>query len=138
MTAKVLWRKPSSCLRAINSRQWQSTSASPAVNQGGGRRFEDMPTERGSSWLFGVGPEMVTMPQGVYFEKMKKKHGKVFRLKTVPGTYLVVVADADGAEAVIRNEGKYPSHGVQLDAMNLVLELHRKQMGLTDTALPAA
>ena len=76
-----------------------------------------MPTERGSSWLFGAGPEMATMPQGVFFSNMKEKHGKVFRVKVGIGKYLVVVGDVEGAEAIFRNEGKYPSRGMQFDAI---------------------
>ena len=78
------------------------------------------------------------MPQGVFFSKMKEKHGKVFRVKVGIGRYLVVVGDVEGAEAIFRNEGKYPSRGIQLDAVNLVLELDRKRMGLTDSGLTAA
>ena len=136
MAGKVLWRKPSHW-HAINSLRWRSTSATAAV-KGGGRRFEDMPTERGSSWLFGVGPELFNTPQDVFLGRMKEKHGKVFRLKIGVGKYLVIVADVVGAETVIRNEGKYPSRGVQLEGISLVLELSRKRMGLTDTAIIAA
>ena len=88
--------------------------------------------------MFGVGPEMVSMPQGLFYGKMKEKHGKMFRLKVGLGKYMVVVGDVDGAETVIRNEGKYPSRGLGMDALNLVVELHRKRMGLTDTSLSAA
>ena len=119
VTAGPFWR------RAVYSRQWLSTSAHAAVNDGG-RRFEDMPTERGSSWLFGAGPDILTTPQPVFYRKMKEKHGKVFRLKIGLGKYMVVVADVDGAETVIRNEGKYPSRGQQFDALNLVTELYGK------------
>ena len=121
----------------VHARQWRSTSTSAAVN-GRGRRFEEMPTERGSSWLFGVGPEMVTTTQGDFFGRMKEKHGKVFKLKIGVGRYIVVVADVDGAETVIRNEGKYPSRGVQIDAINLILERHRKRLGLPNKAMSAA
>ena len=88
--------------------------------------------------MFGAGLEMATMPQGVFFSKMKEKHGKVFRVKVGIGRYLVVVGDVEGAEAIFRNEGKYPSRGIQLDAVNLVLELDRKRMGLTDSGVTAA
>ena len=97
-----------------------------------------MPTEWGSSWLFGVGPEMVTMPQGEFYRKMKKKHGKVFRLKIGIGKYIVVVADVDGAEAIIRNEGKYPSRGSHLDAANLIVESYRKSINLPNVSIVAA
>lgn len=124
-------------MRTFNSRQWQSTSASAAVN-GGAKSLDQMPTERGSSWLFGVGPEMVTMAQGEFFGKMKEKHGKVFRLKIGAGKYMVVVADVEGAETIIRNEGKYPSRGSQMDAINLVLEDYRKGIALPNTSVTAA
>ena len=88
--------------------------------------------------MFGVGPEMVKISQGEFFGKMKEKHGKVFRLKVGVGKYLVVVADVDGAEAIIRNEGKYPSRGEQLDAINMVMEQHRKSIGLPNTGIAAA
>ena len=78
------------------------------------------------------------MPQGIFFSKMKEKHGKVFRIKIGIGRYLVVVGDVEGAEAIFRNEGKYPSRGIQMDAMSLVLELDRKHMGLTGTNVATA
>ena len=140
MALRVVWESRKRCWpRAANSRQWMSTSRSAAGSgNGGGRRFEEMPTERGSSWLFGAGPEMVTIPQGVFFSKMKEKHGKVFRIKTGIGRYLVVVGDVEGAETIVRNEGKYPSRGIQMDAINLVLEQYRKRMELTDSGVTAA
>ena len=118
--AVPIWR------HAINLLQWMSASTSVAVN-GGGRRFEDMPTERGSSWLFGVGPELLATPLPKFYEKAKDKHGRVFRLKVFPGKYMVIVADVDGAETVVRNEGRYPSRGGQFGAMKLVIELHSKR-----------
>ena len=118
--AVPIWR------HAINLLQWMSASTSVAVN-GGGRRFEDMPTERGSSWLFGVGPELLATPLPKFYEKVKDKHGRVFRLKVFPGKYMVIVADVDGAETVVRNEGRYPSRGGQFGAMKLVIELHSKR-----------
>ena len=81
---------------------------------------------------------MVASTQGDFFGRMKEKHGKVFKLKIGVGRNIVVVADVDGAETVIRNEGKYPSRGVQIDAMNLIVERHRKRLGLPNKAMSAA
>ena len=88
--------------------------------------------------MFGAGLEMFSMPQGVFFSKMKEKHGKVFRIKIGIGRYLVVVGDVEGAETIVRNEGKYPSRGIQMDAINLVLEEYRKRMELADSGVTAA
>ena len=88
--------------------------------------------------MFGAGLEMFTTAQGVFFSKMKEKHGKVFRIKVGIGRYLVVVGDVEGAEAIFRNEGKYPSRGIQLEVMKLILELDRKRMGLSDTNVATA
>ena len=65
---------------------------------------------------------------------MKEKHGKVFRVRAFAGKYLVVVADVDGAETVLRNEGKYPSRGDTVRAFNLVLTEYNRMNGLPSSA----
>lgn len=61
---------------------------------------------------------------------MRKKHGKVFRVKAFAGYYLVVVADVDGAETVIRNEGQYPSRGDPLRVINPILHEYDRSKGI--------
>ena len=82
---------------------------------------------------------MLSTPQlGQFYHKMKGKHGKIFRLKLGVRNYMVVVADLAAAEAVIQNEGKYPSRGVTLKAMNLIQEEYRTSVGLPAADLAGA
>lgn len=80
--------------------------------------------------MFGVGRKLTKTPPGEFFGEMREKHGKVFRVKAFVGYYLVVVADVDGAETVIRNEGKYPSRGDVLKTMNLIITEHKRSKGV--------
>ena len=82
--------------------------------------------------MFGVGRKLSKAPQLQieFFSKMKEKHGKVFRLNIFAGKYLVVVADVNGAEAVMRNEGKYPSRGGVVKTLSLIITEHKRRAGL--------
>jgi cytochrome P450 len=83
-----------------------------------------MPTEKGNSLLFGVSPQLMKDDFNLFnfYRDLTKKHGKVFRLKVSPRKYIVVVANAEYADFVRRQEGKYPERGDQLRALEYIQE----------------
>ena len=88
------------------------------------RPFKEMPTEKGNSLLFGVSPQLMKDDFNLFnfYRDLTKKHGKVFRLKVSPRKYIVVVANAEYADFVRRQEGKYPERGDQLRALEYIQE----------------
>jgi cytochrome P450 len=113
-------------LTAINgtlSRRTRSTLSAPKASNDEAKPFQEMPTEKGSSFLFGVGPE--TNKGGnlfTYIRQLADKHGKLFRVKAFPGKYMVIVANTEDADIVIRNEGKYPSRGPTATVWRVILD----------------
>ena len=75
--------------------------------------FKEMPTEKGSSLVFGVGPDLAkdSINQMKFYRDLGEKHGKLFRMKVGPRKYLVVIGNPEDAEVVMKMEGKYPSRG---------------------------
>jgi cytochrome P450 len=81
-----------------------------------------MPTEKGNSLLFGIGPQLMKEKnyQFPFYRRLAEKHGKVFRMKVAPGKYLVVLSDPEDVDFVQQNEGKYPNRGSALRVMKLL------------------
>ena len=131
MALKLLKKATTCVARTSHSWRWMSTPPSSSVNHET-RNFQEMPTEWGSR-LFGAGRKLFPKPHE-FIGEMKEKHGKVFRVRAFAGKYLVVVADVDGAEAVLRNEGKYPSRGDSLKSINLVFTEYNRIHGIPNSA----
>ena len=132
MALKLLKKVTTCVARTCHSWRWMSTPPSSSVNHET-RNFQEMPTEWGSR-LFGAGRKLFEAGPHEFIGEMKEKHGKVFRVRAFAGKYLVVVADVDGAETVLRNEGKYPSRGDTVRAFNLVLTEYNRMNGLPSSA----
>ena len=95
--------------------------------------FKEMPTEKGSSFLFGISSDSKKFPNVFkYHQVLAAKHGKLFRMKLFLGYYLVIVANPEDAETVIRNEGKYPSRGDTAAAWSVILESMRDKAATTN------
>ena len=91
--------------------------------------FKEMPTEKGSSFLFGISSDARKFPnQFKYHREIAAKHVKLFRVKVFLGYYLVIVANPEDAETVLRNEGKYPSRGDVTSAWSVILESMKDQV----------
>ena len=95
--------------------------------------FKEMPTEKGSSFLFGISSDSKKFPnQCQYQRELAAKHGKLFRVKVFLGYYLVIVANPEDAETVLRNEGKYPSRGNATAAWSVILESMKDKVSTTN------
>jgi cytochrome P450 len=106
------------------SRIWPRLASTLSVTSGNvsPRPFKEMPTEKGNSLLFGIGPQLMKEKnyQFPFYRRLAEKHGKVFRMKVAPGKYLVVLSDPEDVDFVQQNEGKYPNRGSALRVMKLL------------------
>ena len=95
--------------------------------------FKEMPTEKGSSFLFGISLDTKKFPNVFkHHREIAAKHGKLFRMKIFLGYYLVIVANPEDAETVLRNEGKYPSRGNTAAAWSVILESIKDKAATTN------
>ena len=107
----------------VRARSTSTLSGADATNISP-KPFKEMPTEKGSSLLFGVGPDLAkdSINQMKFYRDLGEKHGKLFRMKVGPSKYLVVIGNPEDAEVVMKMEGKYPSRGDGFVAIEIIVD----------------
>ena len=109
---------------ALRLRLRSASTLSVAGGNASPRAFKEMPTEKGSSLLFGIAPEMIKedLNQVQFYRRLIEKHGKLFRMKVAPGRYVVVVSDVDYIQFVRQNEGEHPVRGDFFRPLKIIIE----------------